>query len=185
MVARLIVRADRLQQSSGEQARELCAQAAALLEQVLQEEPGHMHAQYNLGYCYEKLGEFGKAVKWIRKVAEQGLAGAQCNLGASYANGEGVRKDAVKAVKWYRKAAEQGDAEAQCNLGSCYVIGEGVRKDAGKAVEWWPKAAELGCGLAVQARSVQRERERRAQGPAGSCCGTGTSIRMRSGHAGQ
>ena len=38
---------------------------------------------------------------------------AQCNLGAHYDNGQGVKQDHTEAVKWYRKAAEQGDANAQ------------------------------------------------------------------------
>jgi TPR repeat protein len=41
-----------------------------------------------------------EAVKWYRKAAEQGDAPAQFNLGNSYANGEGVAKDAVEAAKW-------------------------------------------------------------------------------------
>jgi hypothetical protein len=57
---RLIVRAERVQHSSGEQARALCAQAAALLEQVLQEEPGHRDAQHELGFCFYKLGDIVK-----------------------------------------------------------------------------------------------------------------------------
>jgi TPR repeat protein len=50
-------------------------------------------AQSNLGIAYA----FGKgvlkndkqAVYWYQKAAEQGLAEAQYNLGAMYANGEG------------------------------------------------------------------------------------------------
>ena len=45
---------------------------------------------------------------WFRLAEEQGHAGAQSDLAASYRNGWGVSKDYVKAVNWYRKAAEQG-----------------------------------------------------------------------------
>ncbi len=48
-------------------------------------------AQYNLGDCYYNgdgvRKSYGKAVKWYRKAAEQGLAEAQealDNLGESY-----------------------------------------------------------------------------------------------------
>ncbi len=57
-----------------------------------------------------------EAVRWYRMAANQGIAGAQSNLGECYRNGEGVRKDAVEAVRWYRMAADQGDAHAQINL---------------------------------------------------------------------
>ena len=78
-------------------------------------------------WCYDN-GEgvqqsYAEAVKWYRKVAEQGIAEAQYNLGVCYFYGKGVRRDYAEAVKWYRKAAEQGIAEAQSNLGVCYYIG--------------------------------------------------------------
>ncbi len=60
--------------------------------------------------------------------AEQGDAGAQCELGRRYYNGTGVAKDFVEAMKWYRKAAEQGDAFAQLTLGSSYYFGNDVEK---------------------------------------------------------
>lgn len=53
-----------------------------------------------------------KAVKWFRKAAEQGNAVAQCNLGWSCEDGDGIEKNLKKAVEWYRKAAQQGSKEA-------------------------------------------------------------------------
>ncbi|MDX2464407.1 MAG: tetratricopeptide repeat-containing serine protease family protein [Porticoccus sp.] len=88
-------------------------------------------------------------MEWFTKAAEQGHAEAYFYLGAAYAGGEGVPKDAVKAVEWWTKAAEQGDADAQAWLGAAYYDGEGVAKDAAKAVEWYMKAAEQG-NAAVQ-----------------------------------
>ncbi|MCC8020830.1 MAG: sel1 repeat family protein [Akkermansia sp.] len=54
-----------------------------------------------------------KAVRWYRKAAEQGHAGAQCNLGCCYFNGYGVKQNREEAVCWRRKAAEQGHAHAK------------------------------------------------------------------------
>jgi len=54
-----------------------------------------------------------EAVKWYRKAAEQGDAGAESNLGLCYYEGEGVGKDPFQAVNWLRKASQQGDAHAQ------------------------------------------------------------------------
>ena len=84
----------------------------------------------------------------LRRFADQGDAGAQCNLGLCYALGNGVPKDDVEAVKWWRKAAAQGDANAQFGLGLCYANGDGVPKDEVKAAKWWRKAAAQGEAIA-------------------------------------
>ena len=47
---------------------------------------------------------YAEAVKWYRKAAEQGYAGAQFNLGCMYANGEGVLQSGAAAADWYYKA---------------------------------------------------------------------------------
>ena len=78
------------------------------------------------------------------KLAEQGSAGAQHNLGFSYSNGQGVPQDYKQAVKWYRKAAEQGSVNAQYNLAIRYDNGQGVPQDYKQAVKWYRKAAEQG-----------------------------------------
>ena len=83
-----------------------------------------------------------EAVKWYRKAADQGHAGAQYSLGVCYHNGEGVAQSYAEAVKWYRKAADQGFAPAQYNLGVCYHNGEGVAQSYIEAVKWYRKAAD-------------------------------------------
>jgi TPR repeat protein len=142
----LVVRAYRM--GACDEQGALAAQAAALLEQVLQEEPDHLEAQCGLGACFDMRGEFKGAVQWWRKAADLGHADAQCNLGLCYDNGTGVCKDAGKAVEWLRKAVVLGHAKAQYNLGLSYEHGRGVRKDADKAVEWYRKAAEQGYAAA-------------------------------------
>ena len=54
-----------------------------------------------------------EAVKWFRKAAEQGFAGAQGNLGICYHNGQGVTKDYVEAYKWLSLASAQGNENAK------------------------------------------------------------------------
>ncbi len=41
-----------------------------------------------------------EAVKWYRKAAEQGNAGAQFNLGISYFKGEGVLRNDIESYAW-------------------------------------------------------------------------------------
>jgi len=84
------------------------------------EEPTSAEEQLDLAKKYYDgdgiSKDYGKAVYWYTKAAEQGYATAQNNLGICYENGQGVPKDNVKAVSWYTKAAEQGNENAQKNL---------------------------------------------------------------------
>lgn len=61
----------------------------------------------------------------VRKIADQGNALAQSNLGVMYAEGKGVPQDYKEAMKWWRKAADQGISSAHNNLGVLYATGRG------------------------------------------------------------
>jgi len=80
----------------------------------------------------------------IRKLAEQGVAEAQCNLGVMYCKGRGVPQDYKEAARWYRKAAEQGNDRAQFNLGVIYYKGQGVPQDYIRTYAWLNLAASQG-----------------------------------------
>jgi TPR repeat protein len=80
----------------------------------------------------------------FRKAAERGDADAQNNLGASYANGDGVPQNYALAIKWYRRAAKQGNSMAQKNLGACYYNGQGVEQNFVEAYKWYAVAAANG-----------------------------------------
>ena len=87
----------------------------------------------------------------LQKQADSGDADAQRNLGAMYAKGEGVPKDATKAVEWYGKAAAQGNTDAQVALALMYREGTYAPKDYTKAAEWFQKDAEQGNAVAQTA----------------------------------
>jgi TPR repeat protein len=93
----------------------------------------------------------------ICRMAQQGEARAQNDLGLMYAAGCGVEKDEREAAAWYRKAAEQGYAIAQYNLGIAYERGRGVQKDEREAVGWYRKAAEQGYAPAESNLGVMLE----------------------------
>ena len=93
--------------------------------------------------AYERK-DYRTAFAGFKKLAEQGDAWAQYNLGTMYAEGKGVLSDDNLAAAWWRKAAEQGYASAQFNLGNVYGNGERVPKDEQQAVAWYRKAAEQG-----------------------------------------
>ena len=98
--------------------------------------------------------------KW-KRLAEQGDANAQYNLGvlydyrrntSDYRDGklhvkglpENENQSAETAMKWYRLAAEQGYAPAQNNLGRMYYEGQGVPEDNKTALKWYRLAVEKG-----------------------------------------
>lgn len=78
---------------------------------------------FDESYAALSRGDYATALKGFRTLAERGDADAQYNLGAMYANGEGVARDYAEAERWYRMAAEQGNVDAQANLGVMYVNG--------------------------------------------------------------
>ena len=82
-----------------------------------------------------------KAIDWLQKAAEQGLAIAQDVLATKYAKGIDIERDDKKAAYWLEKVAQQGAPFAQNSLGNRYAEGLGVPKDEKKAIYWYQKAA--------------------------------------------
>ena len=74
-----------------------------------------------IGLLYVRGGhgmpkDYGQAIDWFRKAADNGNSDAKYDLGCVYETGLGVPKDREPAVEWYRKAAEQGHQQAQSSL---------------------------------------------------------------------
>ncbi len=72
----------------------------------------------------------------LRRLADQGDADAQWQIGVRYHNGDGVPHDDAQAMQWFQRAAEQGNVAAQSALGSYYWAGRGVPEDLSKAYFW-------------------------------------------------
>lgn len=108
-------------------------------------------------------GDFATALPIFRKLADQGNALAQFNLGLMYDDGKGVAQDYKEAVKWYRKAADQGHAKAQSNLGTTYANGYGVTQDFVQAHMWWNIAAAQGYEHSRENRDTLAKRMTAAQ----------------------
>ena len=89
-------------------------------------------------------GNYTNALEILQRLAREGEARAQYNLGAMYDAGSGVEEDNEVAVKWYSAAAEQGIASAAFNLGNMFREGHGVEKSYEQAVSWYERAATLG-----------------------------------------
>ncbi len=99
---------------------------------------------WNAAAAAYKRRDYATAVRILKKLAEQGLAKAQNELGRMYVYGLGVPRNYAEAVKWYRRAAAQGDVRAQYNLGVCHDLGQGVPRSIDKAVKWFRLAAAQG-----------------------------------------
>ncbi len=78
------------------------------------------------------------------RLAEQGDADAQIEIGNIYRFGTGVITDNIKALKWYRFAAAQGNAKAQFLVGDFYHFGMGTAQNYIEAVRWYRLAAAQG-----------------------------------------
>jgi GAF domain/Sel1 repeat/PilZ domain len=77
-----------------------------------------------------------KSLPDLRKLAGQGDADAQWQMGVRYHNGEDVPRDDVQAMQWFQRAADQGHVMAQGALGAYYFAARGVPRDLSKAYFW-------------------------------------------------
>jgi len=64
------------------------------------------------GWIALEKGEYAKALKLLRKPANNGDAQSQFFVGKIYDKGYGVTENDRTAIKWYRKAAKQGQTDA-------------------------------------------------------------------------
>jgi TPR repeat protein len=85
-----------------------------------------------------------KAAELLSQAAAQGHAGAQCNLGLMYRDGEGVPQNTKKAAELLSQAAAQGDADSKFYLGMMYRTGDGVPQDEARGTALLEQAASQG-----------------------------------------
>ena len=96
------------------------------------------------GVAAAKRGDHATAFLKFRSAAEQGIPGAQHNLGLMYDRGEGIAEDYKEAMRWYLLAVGQGIPEAVYAIGDMYDKGRGVVQDYKEAVRWFKLAARWG-----------------------------------------
>ena len=104
----------------------------------------HISAQETLSQIYYLKSEFEKSAKWIKRMADQGVAEDQAVMGMYYLHGIGVEENDEIAFQWFKKAAEQNDSDGQNMLGRCYQEGWGTTKDVSEAYNWFKRAAAKG-----------------------------------------
>ena len=89
--------------------------------------------QMEAAYAAAERGDYARALEIWGPLAHAGVARAQSNIGACFANGLGVAPDGTLALRWLTVAAEAGDAVGQRNLATVYFKGELVALDAAAA----------------------------------------------------
>ena len=113
---------------------------------------GWLMAQVYLANAYLQAKgvplDYGEAMHWMRKAAENGYRQAQVNLGSMYRDGQGTPQNYGEAMYWYREAADQGSAVAEWMIGRLYFHGSGVNRDYTEAATWFRRAAEAGIPVA-------------------------------------
>jgi hypothetical protein len=77
-----------------------------------------------------------KSLADLQRLADQGDADAQWQMGVRYHNGEDVPHNDAQAMQWFLRAAEKGHVTAQATLGAYYWAGRGVPQDLSKAYFW-------------------------------------------------
>ena len=86
---------------------------------------------------------YPKAVEYVRKAAQMGMAAAQYRMGLYYQYDKySLKKDYKKSFEWYQKSALQNFLPGQKILGYIYAEGRGVEKSMTKSKEWFDKAAK-------------------------------------------
>lgn len=99
-----------------------------------------------------------EAFTLLSRLAYQGYANAQYNLGKAYRDGVGTVCDLELAAHWFMTAAEQGYAKAQRHIGMRLLRGEGIAQDAVAGLSWLILAAQQGLSSADVLRGEYSER---------------------------
>ncbi|HMK79136.1 MAG TPA: tetratricopeptide repeat protein, partial [Xanthobacteraceae bacterium] len=105
-------------------------------------------AQMAAAYEAASRNDYATALAIWTPLAHAGVARAQNNIGACFAEGLGVERDPGLAVKWLGVAAQGEDPVAQRNLAAAYFKGEGVAQDYVRAAALYRAAADQGDAVA-------------------------------------
>jgi len=89
--------------------------------------------------------DYTQAFRWLKPLADQGDAEAQCLIANMYHLGLGLDRDISEAIQWYQRSAEQGYGVASNNLAGIFKTGEhGDVPDPVEAEKWYQRAREQG-----------------------------------------
>ena len=101
-------------------------------------------AAWQIGAFFYDNEDYGKAIEWYRKSAEEGYDRGIRNVGWCYDKGEGVEKNIDIAMEWYLKAYEMHGDYAGWAANDIGLLYDNEIKDYKKAIEWYQRGVELG-----------------------------------------
>lgn len=105
---------------------------------------GFAPAQATLGNLLAQARQYGRAVTWWTRAAEQNDPEALFNLGLALLRGRGVSRGPAQGFACLMSSARRGVPAAQARVGWAYATGEGVVQDLLEAAKWWGLAAQAG-----------------------------------------
>ena len=98
---------------------------------------------YKTAHDAYDAGEFLLAADIYKRLAKNGDARSQNDLGFLYSVGQGVPQNFKSAALWFHKAAEQGHAPALLHLAGLYAAGRGVDQSTIEAHKYYSLAGLL------------------------------------------
>lgn len=101
--------------------------------------------------------DYESAFPYLVAAADKGHTGAQCLLGAMYAEGIYVEQDESEAFRLYLDAAEKGETMAFVDLSIVYLFGTGTAKNLREAKRWAQAAVDAGIEKADTLMQVVNE----------------------------
>jgi len=115
---------------------------------------GAARADFAAGVTAVLAEDYETAMKEWLPLAEQGVAGAQSNIGDMFSNGLGMERDNAQAFFWHLKAADQGVVKSIFFVGAALAAGQGVEKDLVQGTKWLLLAKRVGFPNAEQVLSL-------------------------------
>ena len=114
-------------------------------------------AAWKIGAFFYDNEDYGKAIEWYRKSAEEGYDEGIISVGWCYQNGKGVEKNIDIAMEWYLKAYEMHGDYAGWAANDIGCLYDNELKDYKKAIEWYQRGVELGNDFAVRNMGLMYE----------------------------
>ena len=106
---------------------------------------------FDAGVSAYRTQNYKQAFYFFEKLAKEGYAKAQYNLGVMYRDGKGVDQDKEQAIYWYFLAARQGYLNAQVQLAKLYYENMDFKQskywlEQAKKQGYTPKPDDFGVG---------------------------------------
>ncbi|HEY8190546.1 MAG TPA: tetratricopeptide repeat protein, partial [Micavibrio sp.] len=105
----------------------------------------HPWATNNIGYAFERAGEYDQALQYYKKAADLNEFHAYNSLARLYFTGRGVPRDQATGLAWLEQGMSKNIPEVYAEAAQIYYFGQyGFPEDYKKALYYYTKGGELG-----------------------------------------